>query len=92
VDLERRATSIEPLLTYLARPSLQARDPQKLVCPAMGWTAPWLFLSDHAGRWITPRLPTDPCGYPLDTFKDPVRPTYLDLHYRDVVVHQKRPR
>lgn len=92
VDLERRAASIEALLSYLGRPSQRARHPQRLVCAAMGWVPPWLFITDDAGRWIAPRLPTDPCGFPLGTFDDAHRPAYLDLHYRDLVVRQRKQR
>lgn len=88
-DLERRATSIEPLLRYLARPSQRSRNRQ-LACAAMGWIPPWLFITDDAGRWIAPRLPTDPCGFPLGTFDDAHPPAYLQLHYSNLVVHQRK--
>jgi len=84
VDLERRATEIQPLLTYLARPSRMSHDPE-LACQAMAWSPPWLFLLDADGRWVHPQVPTDPCGFALDQFTERELP-WLSLPYTDTVV------
>ena len=83
-ERELRADDIAALLTYLARPSQVSSDPQDLVCPAMGVTPLWLFLVDAHGRWITPAAPTDPCGFALDTFREP-GPAYEQLDFHVVV-------
>ena len=85
VDLERGATEVAPLLTYLRRPSLQMTNPDGLTCPAMAWSPPWLFLLDDHDRWILPVVPTDACGFALDLFSE-AGPAYRHLDYRDRVV------
>lgn len=84
--LERRATDLDDLLTYLARPGRRSTRPARLTCPAMGWNPPWLFLVDDAGRWVFPALPVDPCGFPLGTFDTPPTLPYLSLEFSDTVV------
>ncbi|HEY5821338.1 MAG TPA: hypothetical protein VIT20_05150 [Propionibacteriaceae bacterium] len=89
VGLERRATDITSLLTYLAQPSRVSTRPDDLVCQTMAVSLPWLFLLDAQGRWVTPALPTDECNFPLGTF-DADGPTYGRLAYHDAVVTQLR--
>lgn len=89
VGLERRAGDIAPLLSYLARPSEVSSRPDDLVCPAMAVTPAWLFLTDADGRWVTPAIPTDACGFPFGTFT-PSGPALPELRYRDTVVRQLR--
>lgn len=89
VGVERRADDIEPLLTYLARPSEQSSQPDDLVCPAMAVTPAWLFLTDAGGRWVTPAVPTDVCGFPFGTFAES-GPAFPQLQYRDTVVRRIR--
>lgn len=89
VDVERRATEITSLLTYLARPSQRSTDPD-LSCPAMAWLRPWLFLVDADGRWVTPQLPTDACGFPVGLFDGENRPLpYDSLPYTDRVIRTR---
>lgn len=89
VGLERRATDLGSLLGYLARPSEVSSRPDELVCPAMAVLPVWLFLADAEGRWVTPALPTDACGFPLGTFGGTA--SGLDqLRYRDTVVQRLR--
>lgn len=89
-DVERRATAIAPLLTYLARPSRQSTNPDKLACQAMGWQPPWLFLVDADERWIAPRLPTDACGFPLGLFAEQSQQLPYDtLPYTDRVIRTR---
>ena len=87
VGVERRAAEIGALLTYLAQPSKLAEHPEEQVCPAMAVEPAWLFLLDAAGRWVTPSVPTDACGFPLGTFGD-ARPAYAALDYRDGPVQE----
>lgn len=87
VGLERRASDITPLLSYLARPSEVSSRPDDLVCPAMAVTPLWLFLTDADGHWVTPTVPTDACGFPLGTFGQP-GPALPELRYRDTVVRE----
>lgn len=89
VGLERRAGDIESLLTYLARPSERSSRPDDLVCPAMAVTPAWLFLTDAGGRWVTPAVPTDACGFPFGTFAES-GPAFPQLRYRDTVVRRTR--
>ncbi len=88
-DVERRSDAIDPLLTYLARPSRISRD-RDLACPAMAVSRLWLFLLDADQRWISPQPPTDPCGFPLGTFETEPEP-YQTLPWTDTVV-RTRPR
>lgn len=85
VNLERRATAIGPLIYYLSQPSRLPSYPEQQACPAMGWLRPWLFLTDRAGRWTTPALPTDACGYPLGFFTAR-GPAYRSLRFHDTVI------
>lgn len=85
VNLEGRADDIDALLTYLARPSETSTHPDRLVCPAVGWVPPWLFLQDASGHWLTPALPTGACGMPLDDATD-TGPAYANLTFFDRVV------
>lgn len=87
VGLERRAGDLAPLLTYLARPSEVSSRPDDLVCPAMAVTPAWLFLTDADGRWVTPAIPTDACGFPFGTFAES-GPALPELRYRDTVVRR----
>ena len=87
VRLERRATAIEPLLGYLAQPSRRSTWPDRLACPAMGWAPPWLFLLDDSGTWMSPQVPTDPCGFALGLFSDE-GPPFEGLDYSDHVVRE----
>ena len=83
--LERRATAIEPLLSYLAQPSRRSIRPGGVACPAMAWAPPWLFLLDDSGTWMRAQLPTDPCGFALGLFSDEGLP-YERLDYSDRAV------
>lgn len=85
MNVERRATELQPLLDYLARPSQISTRPDTVACPLVGWNRPWLFLVDDTKRWITPQLPTDPCGFALQLFEDP-GPPYENLDYTDRVI------
>ena len=89
VGLERRADDIAPLLAYLARPREVSDRRDELVCPALAVEPVWLFLLDAAGRWVTPRVPTDPCGLPLDTFSE-AGPAYRQLDFGAPVVTELR--
>lgn len=84
--LERRATDIDGLVTYLHRRDQRSTRPNDLACRAMAWFRPWLFLQDRRGRWISPHIPTDPCGFPLDMFSEPRRLPWTTLTYADRVV------
>jgi hypothetical protein len=66
--VERTTPDLADLLTELARPSETVPDQEKaaLVCPAIAWFRPWLFLLDAEGRWMAALVPTGPCGLPLD--------------------------
>lgn len=87
VDLERRAVEIGPLLGYLSRPGRVSTDPDDLVCPAMAWLPPWLFLLDASGRWISPQLPTNECGFALDDVAtDAAKPAWSALPFTDKVI------
>lgn len=86
-DVERRSNSIDPLLAYSARPSQTSTDPG-LACPAVGLARLWLFLLDADGRWISPKLPTDPCGFPLGIFEARPRP-YESLSWTDTVIRTR---
>lgn len=89
VEVERRATAIAPLVTYLALPSRRSTDPD-LSCPAMAWRRPWLFLIDADGRWVTPQLPTDACGFPVGLVDGDNRPLpYDSLPYTDRVIRTR---
>ena len=90
VDLERRATEIAPLLTYLARPSRISTDSEDLVCPAMAWLPPWLFLLDDQGRWLSPQLPTTPCGFPLPESTSNGVASWDALPYTDKIIRIRK--
>jgi hypothetical protein len=81
VDLERTATDIDPLLTYLDQPD---EPPTDGACTADGWVEPWLFLLDSAGRFVRPAIPVDECGKPLGRGSDPDRTPWLTLAYTDL--------
>ena len=83
VALERTATDIGPLLTYLARPSERPTDG---ACPAIAVLPPWLFLLDETGRYMSPALPRDACGLPLG-WQSP-ESAWSALPYTDRVVRE----
>jgi hypothetical protein len=53
----------------------------------MGWAPPWLFLLDDSGTWMSPQVPTDPCGFALGLFSDE-GPPFDRLDYSDHVVRE----
>lgn len=83
VGLERTATDVGPLLTYLAQPDERAGEG---ACPAIGFLPPWLFLLDGDGRYVAPVIPRDACGLPIGWSGRPV--PWESLRYRDRVVRQ----
>jgi hypothetical protein len=83
VELERTATAIAPLLTYLARPS---ERPTEGACPAIAVLPPWLFLLDETGRYVAPAIPRDACGLPLG-WQSP-ESAWSALSYTDRVVRE----
>jgi hypothetical protein len=87
VAVERVASDVDALLSYLRRPSQTSSAPGRTVCPAMAWVRPWLFLRDQSGRWVMPTIPTDECGFPLDQFTA-AGPAYAALTYRDTVIRR----
>jgi hypothetical protein len=84
---ERRSAELAALLRYLARPAERPSQSEDLVCRAMAWSPPQLFLRDRTGRWLAPAVPTDACGFALDLTAEP-GPPYATLPYRDVAVRQ----
>lgn len=85
VGMERGSTELSPLLTYLSLPSRRALRPDNVSCPAIAIAHPWLVLVDALGRWMAPKIPVDPCGFPLDVFADGGT-AYDNLPYIDTVV------
>ena len=84
VDLERTATEIGPLLTYLAQPD---ERPTNGACPAIAVLPPWLFLLDDAGRYVAPAIPRDECGLPIG-WSDPPS-VWASLSYTDRVLRER---
>ena len=80
VRLERTATDLAPLLTYLARPD---EPPVDGACSADAWLPPWLFLVDAQGRYLRPAIPVDGCEKPLGWYEDRDRMPWLTLAYTD---------
>ena len=85
VDLERTATRIDPLLSYLARPD---EPPTDGACPAIGFLPPWLYLLDGSDRYVAPAIPRDGCGLPVDWRGSDA--AWRTLAYTDRVVRQGR--
>jgi hypothetical protein len=86
VDLERTATEIGPLLSYLSEPS---EEPTDGACAAIGVGRPWLFLLDASGRYLAPAIPTDACGLPLGWQAD--QPAWETVPYTERVLGPSEP-
>lgn len=92
VGVERRATEIDDLISYLDRPGRRTVDPREQPCAAINWYPPWLFLTDADGRWIAPQVPVDPCGLPLDMYSEAGQLPWMIMAYSDRVVCTTEPR
>ncbi|MBA8792446.1 hypothetical protein FHX74_000040 [Friedmanniella endophytica] len=88
--LERHSRDVRAVLGYLALPSLTFGPGAQAVCPAAGIAPTWLFLLDADGRWVVPKLPTDPCGAPRSRAGGRAAP-WTTLSYTDRVLCTFRP-
>lgn len=66
--VEERSDQVGDLLPTLALPTQQPRG--SVSCPALDYRAPWLFLIDASGRWVTVSVPLGVCGTPREEFTE----------------------
>ena len=64
--VEERSDQVADLLPTLTLPTQEPRG--TVSCPALDYRAPWLFLIDATGQWVTVSIPRGVCGTPRDEF------------------------
>lgn len=66
--VEERADQVGDLLPTLTLPTQRPRG--TVSCPSPDYRAPWLFLIDASGRWVTVSVPLGVCGTPRAEFTE----------------------